>query len=334
MEQRQVGRSGVNISSIGLGTGMFGARLDEQEAFHILDYALEKGITYVDTAELYGVGMSERLIGNWMHQRGCRDKITILTKFYVDDPRTWGNRDYIRKALDGSLYRLRTDYVDIYMMHFADLTVPIEETLATLTEEVEAGRVRAIGSSNFYTHQLNEALAASESGGYRRFEVHQPEYSLVMNPWSFVRYPENDSCPMGLYEPALGLYESEDQLFPICLKENIANTIYSPLGGGFLSGQYARGASLPEGSRASTQGRFVDRMITERNFQILDKVQAKASELGMSVYNLSMAWAMAHPAVTSTIVGARLPRHIDDALEASEIRLDPELRAEMTAWTR
>ena len=327
MEQRQVGRSEVSISSIGLGGAMFGARLEEQESFRILDYALEKGITYVDTAELYGVGMSERVIGNWMHQRGCRDKITVLTKFYVDDPRTWGNRDYIRKALDGSLYRLRTDYVDIYMMHFADLTVPIEATLATLTEEVEAGRVRTIGFSNFYTHQLNEALAASESNGYRRFQVHQPEYSLVMNPWSFIRYPPNDSYP-------IGLYETEDQIYPICLKENIANTIYSPLGGGFLSGQYARGASLPEGSRASIQGRFVDRMLTERNFQILDKLQAKADELGISVYNLSMAWAMSHPAVTSTIVGARIPKHVDDALEASEIHLDPELRAEMTAWTR
>ena len=327
MEQRKVGRSEVSISSIGLGGAMFGARLDEQESFRILDYALEKGITYVDTAESYGVGMSERVIGNWMHQRGCRDKLTILTKFYVDHPRTWGNRDYIRKALDGSLYRLRTDYVDIYMMHFADLTVPIEETLSTLTEEVDAGRVRTIGFSNFYTHQLNEALAASASGGYQRFQVHQPEYSLVMNPWSFIRYPPNDSYP-------IGLYETEDQLYPICLKENIANTIYSPLGGGFLSGQYARGASIPEGSRASIQGRFVDRMMTERNFQILDKLQAKAKELGMSVYSLSMAWAMAHPAVTSTIVGARTPKHIDDALEASEIHLDPELRAEMTAWTR
>ena len=325
MEQRPVGRSGVSISSIGLGTGMFGARLDEQESFRILDYALDKGITYVDTAELYGTGMSERAIGNWMHERGCRDKITILTKFYVDDPRTWGNRDYIRKALDGSLYRLRTDYVDIYMMHFADPTVPIAETLSTLTEEVEAGRVRTIGFSNFYTHQLQEALAASASGGYQRFQVHQPEYSLVMNPWSFIRYPPNNP---------IGLYETEDQLYPICQKENIANTIYSPLGGGFLSGQYARGASLPEGSRASLQGWFVDRMMTERNFQILDKLQAKADEVGMSVYNLSMAWAMTHPAVTSTIIGARTSQHIDDALEASEIGLESDLRAEMTAWTR
>ena len=327
MEQRPVGDSGVSISSVGLGTAGFGSRLGEQESFRILDYALEKGITYLDTAELYGIGMSERVIGNWIHQRGCRDKITILTKFYVDSPRIWGNRDYIRKALDGSLYRLRTDHVDIYMMHFADIKVPIEETLSTLTEEIEAGRVRTIGFSNFYTHQLQEALEASASGGYQRFQVHQPEYSLVMNPWSFIRYPENDSYP-------IGLYETEDQLFPLSQKENIVNTIYSPLGGGFLSGQYTRGAPLPEGSRASLQGRFIDRMLTERNFQILDKLRAKAGELGMSTYSLAMAWAMTHPAVTSTIVGARIPEHIDSALEASEIRLDPALRAEMTAWTR
>ena len=327
MEQRPVGRSGLSISSVGLGTGMFGRQLDEQGSFPILDYALEKGITYIDTAELYGTGESERVIGNWMHQKGCRDKVTILTKFYVDNPPRWGHREYIRKALDGSLYRLRTDYIDIYMMHFADLKVPIEETLSTLTEEMEAGRIRTIGFSNFYTHQLQEALQVSASAGYQRFEVHQPEYSLVMNPRSFVRYPESDSYP-------IGLYETEDQLFPICLKENIANTIYSPLGGGFLSGQYAQGASLPEGSRGSLQGRFVDRMLTERNFQILEKLRAKASELGMSVYSLAMAWAMTQPAATSTIIGARIPKHIDNALEASEIHLDAELRAEITAWTR
>ena len=328
MEQRPVGRSEVNISSIGLGGGMFGARLDEQESFRILDHALEKGITYVDTAELYGTEMmSERVIGNWAHQRGCRDKVSILSKFYVDAPRRWGNREYIRKALDGSLYRLRTDYIDIYMMHFPDLTVPIEETLSTLTEEIKAGRIRTIGFSNFYTHQLHEAMATSASGGYQRFEVQQPEYSLVMNPWSFIRYPENDSYP-------IGLYETEDQLFPICQRENIGNTIYSPLGGGFLTGQYARGTPPPEGSRASLQGRFVDRLLTERNFQILEKLRAKAGEVGMSVYNLAMAWAMSHPAVTSTIIGARRPEHIDNALEASEIRLDPDLRAEMTSWTR
>ena len=148
-----------------------------------------------------------------------------------------------------------------------------------------------------------------------------------MPPYADVEDPDY------IYHP-VGLYEIEDQIFPHCQRENIANTIYSPLGGGFLSGQYTRGAPLPEDSRASRDRTYVGRRLTERNFQILDKLQAKASELGMSIYDLAMAWAMTHPAVTSTITGARRLEHIDDALEASEIRLDPDLRAEMTAWIR
>ena len=278
MEQRPVGRTGVSISSIGLGSVMFGELLEEQESFRILDYALEKGITYVDTAELYGTGRSERVIGNWMHQRGCRDKITVGTKFYLDSAPSWGNREYIRKALDASLSHLRTDYIDIYMMHLHDPTVPIEETLSTLSEEIKVGRVRTIGFSNFNTHQLQEALDTSASGGYQRFAVQQPGYSLIT---PLLTWPSAVRGPIWVEDPdysLVGLYEVEDQLFPICQRENIANTIYSPLGGGFLSGQYARGAPLPEGSRASRDRRFCDSRFTERNFQILDKLQAKASE--------------------------------------------------------
>jgi aryl-alcohol dehydrogenase-like predicted oxidoreductase len=324
LEQRPIGLSEVSISSIGLGSDMFGGRLDEQECFRILDYALGKGITYLDTAEYYGDGMAERIIGNWMHQRGCRGGITVLTKFYPQTAPSWGNREYIRKALDASLDRLRTDYVDIYMIHLPDLTVPIEETLSTLTEEFEAGRVRAIACSNFDSDQLAEALQVSASGGYQRFAVLQPEYSLAMSPYSKPEDPFH----------AVGLYEVEDRLFPLCQSETIATTIYSPLAGGFLSGQYARGTPPPEGSRASGNGKYVGRIFTEGNFQILNRLQAKASELGMSVYNLAMAWAMTHPAVTSTIAGARRLEHIDNALEASEIRLDPDLRAEITSWIR
>ena len=327
MEQRQVGSTGVGLSSIGLGSDMFGVRLDERECFRILDYALEKGITYVDTAEWYGGGMSEQFIGNWMRQRRCRDRVTVLTKFFPPNATTWGDREYIRQALDATLSRLQSDYVDVYMMHFPDPNVPIEETLATLSEEAEAGRVRALGCSNFNATQLEEAHAVSASGGYRHFEVHQPEYNLVMPP-----YPDAQA-PDYVYHP-VGLFELEDRIFPHCQRENIANTIYSPLGGGFLSGQYARGAPPPESSQAKGNQRYIDRRFTERNFQILDKLQAKAGELGTSVYNLAMAWVMTHPAATSTITGARRLEHIDNALEASETRLTPGLRAEMTAWTR
>ena len=327
MEQRQVGSTGVGLSSIGLGSDMFGGRLGETEAFRILDYALEKGITYVDTAEWYGGGMSEQFIGNWMRQRRCRDRVTVLTKFFPPNATTWGDRAYIRQALDASLSRLQSDYVDVYMMHFPDPNVPIEETLSTLSEEVEAGRVRGMGCSNFTANQLEEALEASALGGYENFAVYQPEYNLVMPPYAEVDEPDY------VYHP-VGLYELEDQIFPICQREHIASTIYSPLGGGFLTGQYTRGGPPPEGSRAMGNTTYANRRFRERNFQILDKLRAKARELGASVTGLAMAWAMAHPAATSTIVGARTLEHVDNALGASEIRLAPGLRAEMTAWTR
>ena len=325
MEQNSVGGTGVSLSSIGLGGAFLGGRIDQKESFRILDYALEKGITFLDTAESYADGMSERVIGNWMHQRGCRVKITVLTKFQRVAP-GWGNREYIRNALEASLARLRTDYVDIYMMHVPDHTVPIDETLSTLTEEMEAGKFRSIGFSNCTALQLQEALDTSASGGYQRFAVLQPEYSLAMPPYAHDEVPPFFNLP--------GLYEIEDGVFPICQRENIATTTWAPLAGGFLSGQYARGAPTPEGSRATQDSLFVDRTLTERNFQILDKLYAKAGELGMSIYNLAMAWAMSHPAVTSTITGARRLEHINNALEAAEVQLDPGVRAEMAAWLR
>ena len=327
LEQRPLGSTGVNISSIGLGTDMFGGRLDEREAFRILDYALEKGITYLDTAEWYGNGMSERIIGNWMRERKCRDQIAVLTKFFPPNATTWGDRAYIRQALDASLSRLQSDYVDIYMMHFPDPNVPIKETLSALSDEVETGRIRAPACSNFNADQLQRAVEASASGGYQRFVAHQPEYNLVMPPYAEVKEPDY------IYHP-VGLHELEDRIFPFCQQENIASTIYSPLAGGFLTGQYTRGAPPPEGSRAVGNSTYTSRRFRESNFQILDKLQAKARELGASVIGLAMAWAMTHPAVTSSITGARTLNHIDKAVEASEIRLDPDLRAEMTAWTR
>ena len=328
MKQNPVGNTEVSLSSIGLGGAWLGGQIDQKESFDILDYALEKGITYIDTAESYGDGVSERVIGNWMCQRGCRDKITVLTKFtqFQEDASGWGSRGYIRNALEASLARLRTDYVDIYMMHVPDHTVPIEETLSALTEEMKAGKVRSIGFSNCTALQLQEALTTSASGGYQRFEVLQPEYSLAMPPDA-----HGEQAPF-LNLP--GLYEVEDGVFPICQRENIATTTWSPLAGGFLTGQYARGAPIPEGSRATHYALFVDRTLTERNFQILDKLYAKADELGMSIYNLAMAWVMSHPAVTSTIAGARRLEHIDNALEAAEVKLDPSVRAEIAAWLR
>ena len=225
MEQRPLGRTGRTISAIGLGCVTFGGEIDEEASYRVMDYAVEKGITFFDTAESYGGGQrrqrrkeafgiddvrevsnemssSERIVGDWMRTRGCRDEITLCTKVS-----TGGSPENIAQALSASLERLRTDHVDIYKMHSPDTSTPIAETLSALTMEVETGRVDAIGGSNYSAAQLREALDASASAGYRRFKVFQPAYSLVRP-------------------------EAEEEVFPLCRAEVIAVTPYSPLAGG------------------------------------------------------------------------------------------------------
>lgn len=229
MEQRSLGRTGLTISAIGLGLGsaVFGGRTDEESVYRVMDYAVERGITFFDTAESYALGTSERVLGNWLRLRKCRDKLTIFTKFWMPGVSAWGRADYIRKALEGSLERLRTDYVDGYLIHYPDPHTPVAETLAALTAEIQAGRVRAIGCSNFSARELREALEVSASRGYPRFELTEAEYSLGTNP-------------LGIDSYTVGLLEAEDSLFPLCQRANVAATTYSPLAAGFLTGKHTR----------------------------------------------------------------------------------------------
>ena len=253
-----------------------------------MDYALEKGITYLDTAEWYGNGMSERIIGNWIRERNCRDRITVLTKFFPPNATTWGNREYIRQALDASLSRLQSDYVDIYMMHFPDPNVPIEETLSTLSEEAEADGCAPWGA------------AISTPTNWRRCWK-QAQWADIKVSRSTSR-STTWSCHLARKSMSLTTFTTQwDYMNSKTRYFLIANGRTSPArytarwGGGFLSGQYARGAPPPESSRAVGNRTYVDRRFRERNFRILDNLQTKAGELGISVYNLAMAWAMAHP---------------------------------------
>ena len=324
VEQRPLGRTGRTISGIGLGCVTFGAEIDEEASYRVMDYALEQGITFFDTAESYGGGQrrrlrkevfgiddvrevsdeyysSERIVGTWMHDRGCRDEITLCTKVS-----TGGSPENIAKALSASLERLRTDRVDIYKMHSPDTSTPIEETLSALDAEVEAGRVGVMGGSNYSASQLREALDASASAGYHRFEVQQPAYSLVRA-------------------------EAGEDLFALCREESIAVTPYSPLAAGFLSGKYTPDrTTMPRGTRLHMSPGHADMYLTDRNFRIVDRLRAKAEELGTPMVRLAMAWAMTHADVTSTLIGTT--DHIDNALRAYTDGLDPELRAEMSAW--
>ena len=327
-EEKPLGRTGRTIGAIGLGCVTFGREIDEETAYRIMDYAVENGITFFDTAEAYGGGQSrlyrketlgiedqretsgemsssERIVGRWMRSRGCRDDITLCTKTI-----SGGDADNISRALDGSLERLSTDHLDIYKMHEPDPATSIAQTMAAMTAEADAGRIGVAGCSNYSAAQLQEALEASANGGYRRFEIVQPPYSLA-------------------------LPDAETELFPMCAREEIAVTTYSPLGAGFLTGKYTPDRSaVPPTTRFGVVAFHSDMYFSDRNFRTVDRLREKASDLGLPMVRLAMAWAMTHPSVTSVIVGARTTDHIDNALRAYDMGMDPALREEMSGWTR
>lgn len=326
MDQKPLGKSGHTISAIGLGCVTFGREIDEESSRKVLDHALEKGITFLDTAEAYGGGQSrsgrkaslgvederevsdemsssERIIGDWMRDRGCRDRVTLCTKVS-----SGASPENVKNQMAASLDRLQTDHVEIYKVHSPDERVPISETLAALNDEVETGHTSVIGGSNYSAEQIKEALDASESGRYARFQIMQPPYSIAA--------------------PA-----AEKEIFPLCTMEGIAVTPYSPLAAGFLAGKYTPDKSkFPKGTRYDISPSHADIYFNDRNFRIVERLRAKAAELGVPMVRLAMAWAMTNPDVTSVLVGARTTNHIDNAIEAYEQGLDPALRAEMTAW--
>ncbi len=240
-----------------------------------------------------------------MKARGCRNEITLCTK--INSGSTTEN---IPRALAASLERLQTDSTDVYKLHSPDPNTPIEETLAALNQEVNAGRIGVIGCSNFSGAQLREALEISRSRGYARFEITQPPYNLAQ-------------------------MEVEEDLFPLCQEEEISVTPYSPLGAGFLAGKYTSAdAELPQGTRFHIVPAHGDIYFKDENFRMLERLRQKSEKMGLPMVRLAMAFVMSSPYVTCTLVGARKYDHIDNALASYEMELDPELRAEMASWQR
>ena len=326
MEHRKLGRTGMSLSFIGLGCVTFGREIDEDTSTAMLDYAVEKGMNWLDTAEAYGggnarsyrrdvlkvddiretsdiMGSSEIIIGNWMKARGCRDDVLICSKV------SSGNKpDNIARALQDSLDRLQVDSVDLYELHSPDEKVPIGESLAALDEQVSAGRIRNVGCSNFSASQLGEALDASAERGYARFEAIQPPYNLA--------------------DPG-----AHDELFPLCRREEVGITTYSPLAAGFLAGKYTPDRNaFPKGSRFDVIPGHADIYFNDRNFRNVDRLRALADTLGLPIVRLAMAWVMGHPDITSVIVGARNTGHIDNAMDALALGMDTGLRDDMSSW--
>lgn len=326
MEHRKLGRTDTSISFIGLGCVTFGREIDEDASVAILDDAVERGIDWLDTAEAYGggnartyrrdvlkvddvretsdiMGSSEIIIGKWMKARGCRDDVVICSKV------SSGNRpENIARALRVSLERLQVDCVDIYELHSPDETVLITESLAALDEEVRAGRIGTVGCSNFNAAQLREALDASAREGYARFEVVQPPYNLA--------------------DPG-----AQDELFPLCRREEVGITSYSPLAAGFLAGKYTPDRNaFPQGSRFDVIPGHADIYFNDRNFRNVERLRALADTRGLPMVRVAMAWSMGHPDITSVLVGARHAGHLDNAFDALALKADRELRDEMSSW--
>ncbi len=301
MEYRPLGRSDLSVSAVGLGCVTFGREIDQAAAFTIMDRAREAAITLFDTAEAYGEGRSEEIVGRWLADRRARDEIVLATKVRV--PLT---RARILAAAEASLNRLRTDRVDLYQLHLWDDAVPLEETLEALDTLVRQGKARATGCSNLAAWQLCKALWWQDVHGWVRFESVQPNYSLVVR-------------------------DIEAELLPLCIDQHVGVISYSPLGGGFLTGKYRAGGEVPAGTRMDTVPLMQPIYFHEAGFRILEGLRAKAVELGATIPVLALAWVMSHPGVTSVLIGARSGAHVDQAVEAAAWQMPVSLRAELSA---
>jgi aryl-alcohol dehydrogenase (NADP+) len=319
MNHVNLGRTGLPVSRLCLGTMTFGNQCDEATTFAILDRALELGITFLDTADMYpattttDAGLSETLIGRWHRDR--RADVIIATKFWAPmGAAPWqrgGSRRHIMEAVDGSLRRLGVEAIDLYQMHFPDDRTPIDETLGALDDLVRAGKVRYLGCSNFPAWRLALALGRSETRGWERFACVQPRYNLLFR-------------------------EMERELFPLCAAEGIGVIPYNPLAGGLLTGKHGRAA--PEaGSRFTlpNQGdRYLDRYWHDPEHDAVEALRPLAAEAGVPLATLAVAWVLANPVVTAPIVGATRPDQLDDAAAAVGMGLDADLLARLDTLTR
>jgi aryl-alcohol dehydrogenase-like predicted oxidoreductase len=295
MRGRHVGSSGLVVSVVGLGCNNFGWRLDAERSRAVVDAALATGVTLFDTAEVYGDGNSELFLGRAL--AGRRDEAVIATKFGRGPNTTppGGSAEYIRRAIDGSLERLGTEYIDLYQYHRPDGVTPVEETLGALDELVRAGKVRHIGSSNFSAAQAREADALARARGFERFVSAQNEYSML------VREPEEDLLP-ALEELGLGLIP------------------YFPLARGLLTGKVRRGVPPPPGTRLADQGLGLagGRDVNDADWDRLEALEAFAAARGLSLLDVAIGGLAAMPAVASVIAGATSPEQVRANAAAGE----------------
>jgi aryl-alcohol dehydrogenase-like predicted oxidoreductase len=322
MNRKRLGRSGIVVTDICMGTMTFGLQADEKTSFAIMDRAVEVGIDFFDTAEMYPVppsaekfGVTEEIVGKWLkgQKRGeiiLASKVTGPGHGWFRPPIRGGftalDRRQIHQACEDSLKRLKTDYIDLYQTHWPDHGMRQEETLSALTELVDQGKVRALGCSNETSWGLMKNLWEAEKHKLQRFDTVQNNFSLI-----------NRRC--------------ESELAQVCRKEGVSLLPYSPLGGGVLTGKYNDGA-LPNGARFSEyflsggprQKRMAARFVNERSLETTKRLQVIAQDLGISVTTLAVAWSKQHDFVASTIVGATTVAQLEESLKAADLVLDAE----------
>ena len=296
-----LGRAGVKVSPLCLGCMNFGNPTDEEESIRIIHAALEGGINFIDTANVYNNGVSEQIVGKAIEDR--RDEVVLATKVHGsmgDGPNDQGNHRYhIMQQVEASLQRLQTDHIDLYQLHRPDPSTPMEEQLAALDNLIRQGKVRYVGTSTFPAWQLCESLWISDRRNMHRFVCEQPPYSI------FCRYIERN-------------------VLPFCAKHGFATIPWSPLAGGWLAGKYRRGQEVPEGSRAARGGWDMDEPINQRRLDAVEELIPLAEDYGASLSQFALAWTLQNPAVTSPIIGPRTMDHLEDNLGALEVDLDRE----------
>lgn len=304
MEKRNVGKTGLRVSAVGLGCNNFGWTLEADESERIIHQALDQGITLFDTAPVYGArpGASEEILGRALGKR--RQDCVILTKFGVPNGGVSGfdtSRSGILQEVEDSLRRLQTDYIDIYMLHWPDPTTPMQETLRTLDDLVRSGKVRYIGCSNLPAWKLVEAMWISRSEGLHQFMISQNEYSLAQRA-------------------------AETDLFPALREYGLGFTAYAPLGNGLLTGKYLPGATAPEDSRLSKNlWNTGNRYLTDDKLRLAARLQQFAQERGRTLLELAFAWQLANPLISSVIAGAMKTGQLEQNIAAgTSWRLTPE----------
>ncbi len=314
MENRRLGRNGLEVPALCLGTMTFGLQVAEDESWAILDRAAGEGLTFLDTADAYPlggtaatVGGTEAIIGRWMKERGNRNRLIIATKCFAPTrggPNNMGlSRQHIMESIDASLTRLQTDHVDLYQSHGFDPFTPIEESLRAFDDLVTAGKVRYVGCSNYPAWRLGQALRAADKLGVAGYASVQPRYNLLYR-------------------------EIETELLPLVSDEGLGVLVYNPIAGGFLSGKYTKGQSPVEGTRftlGSAATRYQDRYWHDRQFDAVEQLKQVVLGRGQNMVSVAVVWVLAQRGITSAIIGASRPEQLDANLAALQVEFDDEL---------